>query len=205
MPQFQCHPTLNRSPYHLPELDPLYDPHTPMSGKQNSEELWGVCAFRLVGSFAFALSLPFAALCAAFSVCSPSFNFCSLSSFISGLSLITRAAVRFLQFARGACLSALRRRIFCFSVQAFRRYREFISLGPGGTPPNIFGYAKIVFFQVFKPSLPGPNSVTGIGYLPALKPRLRLPPTVAGIAPQRQTTQKAGQDVQNMLWERLRA
>ena len=95
--------------------------------------------------------------------------------------------------------------ISLLAVQAFRGYREFISLGPGGTPPNIFGYAKIVFFQVFKPSLPGPNSVTGIGYLPALKPRLRLPPTVAGIAPQRQTTQKAGQDVQNMLWERLSA
>ena len=62
IPRLQHHPTLYRSPYHLPELDPLYDPYSPMSGKQDSEELWGVCAFRLVGTFAFALSiLPFAA------------------------------------------------------------------------------------------------------------------------------------------------
>ena len=36
----------------------------------------------------------------------------------------------------------------------------------------------------------------GIRHLPALKPRLFPPPTVAGIAPQWQTTQKVGQDVQ---------
>ena len=57
IPQFQCHPTLFRSPDHLLELDPLFEPYTPMSGKQNLEELWGVCAFRLIGSFAFALPI----------------------------------------------------------------------------------------------------------------------------------------------------
>ena len=93
--------------------------------------------------------------------------------------------------------------ISLLAIQAFKGYREFISLGPGGTPPNVFGYATIVFFQAFKPSKPAPDSVTGIGYLPELETRRRLPPIVAGIAPQRQTTQKAGQDVQNKLWTYL--
>lgn len=96
---------------------------------------------------------------------------------------------------------------FCFilivsllAVQAFRGFRQFISLGPGGTPPNLFVYMKIVFFQVFKPRKLALNSKTGMGYLPAPLPtRLRPPPTVAGIAPQQQTTQKVGQNVQNML------
>ena len=91
------------------------------------------------------------------------------------------------------------------AIQAFKGFRKFISLGPGGTPPNIFGYAKIVFFQVFKPSKPAPTSVTGIGYLPALEPRLLPPPTVARIAPQRQTAQEIGQDVQDELWGHLGA
>ena len=95
--------------------------------------------------------------------------------------------------------------ISLLAIQAFRGYRKFISLGPGGTPPNVFGYAKIVFFQAFKPSKPAPDSVTGIGYLPELETRRRPPPIVAGIAPQRQTTQKAGQDVQIKLWNHLKA
>ena len=56
IPQFQHHPTPYRSPY-LSELDPPCDPYTPMGAKQNSEELEGVCAFRLVGSFAFSLPI----------------------------------------------------------------------------------------------------------------------------------------------------
>ena len=91
------------------------------------------------------------------------------------------------------------------AIKAFTGFRQFISLGPGGTHSNIFGYTKIVFFQIFKPRKPVPNSVTGIGYLPALGSRRRQPPTVAGIVPQRQTNQKVGQNVQNILWEYLRA
>ena len=96
--------------------------------------------------------------------------------------------------------------ISLLAIQAFKGFREFISLGHGGTPPNIFGYANIVFFQIFKPSKPAPKSVTGAGYILApLQPWLNPPPTLAGIAPQRQTTQKVGQDVQNELWKHLKA
>ena len=92
------------------------------------------------------------------------------------------------------------------AVQAFREFRQFISLGPGGTPPNLFGYMKILFFQVFKPRKLALNSEAGIGYLPAPLPtRLLPPPTVDEIAPQRQTTQIVGQDVQHKLWEYLEA
>lgn len=81
-------------------------------------------------------------------------------------------------------------------------YRNFLRLGPGGTPPTLAGYARLTWLRLFvlrdpfsPPPSPSPSSLcrprsgilalqrTNLPYRPG--PR----PTVAGLAPQRQLNQ----------------
>jgi hypothetical protein len=78
-------------------------------------------------------------------------------------------------------------------------YRNFLSLGPGGTPSTFVGYLKIVYLRFFALSNPyTPLILSGKiypvkGYYQGAQswlPRRTGPrPTVAGIAPQRQLDQ----------------
>jgi hypothetical protein len=78
-------------------------------------------------------------------------------------------------------------------------YKNFLSLGPGGTPSTFFGYLKIVYLRFF--ALSNPYTPLALSYKvnPAegyyqgaqcwLPRRAGPRPTVAGIAPQRQLDQ----------------
>ncbi|KAL8947628.1 MAG: hypothetical protein Q9222_006115 [Ikaeria aurantiellina] len=77
-----------------------------------------------------------------------------------------------------------------------RDYHDFLALGPGGTPSNFLGYLRITYLRFFTLkdpfSPPPPRKIDR----PANGFLLRLPkcpqprPSVAGIAPHRQTSQK---------------
>ncbi|PYH39846.1 uncharacterized protein BO87DRAFT_381870 [Aspergillus neoniger CBS 115656] len=78
-------------------------------------------------------------------------------------------------------------------------YQAFLALGPGGTPSTPTGYLRICLLRLFTirdpfqpPSLP-PTLLPKTGLLNSnnLPQRHGPRPTVAGIAPQRQMTQKA--------------
>ncbi|EAW07675.1 uncharacterized protein ACLA_023900 [Aspergillus clavatus NRRL 1] len=77
-------------------------------------------------------------------------------------------------------------------------YHAFLALGPGGTPSTPTGYARITVLRLLTipdplapPSLP-PTLHPKHGFLPhTLAPRHGPRPHVAGIAPHRQTDQKA--------------
>ncbi|CAN8099433.1 unnamed protein product [Discula destructiva] len=79
-------------------------------------------------------------------------------------------------------------------------YRNFLALGPGGTPPTVAGYARLAWFRLFAlrdPFCPlSPQAHAAIarpshGILPSqhLPYRPGPAPTVAGLAPQRQLNQ----------------
>ncbi|MCJ1372311.1 hypothetical protein MMC20_003534 [Loxospora ochrophaea] len=76
-------------------------------------------------------------------------------------------------------------------------YKSFLSLGPGGTPSTFIGYLRITFLRLFtlKDPFTPPSIIPAIhlstGYLSYLPNRTGPRPRVAGIAPHRQTTQKA--------------
>lgn len=90
-------------------------------------------------------------------------------------------------------------------------YKNFLSLGPGGTPSTFFGYLKIVYLRIF--ALPNPYAPLDVSYKvhPAKGyyqgaqcwlPRRNGPrPTVAGIAPQRQLDQPGS----SKMYQTLRA
>ncbi|KAL8805276.1 MAG: hypothetical protein Q9182_002044 [Xanthomendoza sp. 2 TL-2023] len=77
-----------------------------------------------------------------------------------------------------------------------RDYYAFIALGPGGTPSNFFGYLRISYLRLFTlkdPFTPPPPTQTDRpikGLLVTLPKRPQPRPSVAGIAPHRQTSQK---------------
>lgn len=77
-----------------------------------------------------------------------------------------------------------------------RDYRNFLSLGPGGTPSNFAGYLKVSGLRLFTlkdpfiPEVPSSNVQPINGYLVRLPFRPGARPAVAGIAPQRQINQK---------------
>ncbi|KAL4742880.1 hypothetical protein BDV11DRAFT_150476 [Aspergillus similis] len=79
-------------------------------------------------------------------------------------------------------------------------YHAFLALGPGGTPSTPAGYLRICILRLFTlrdpldpPSIPQ-TLIPKTGYLSSAKIPTRPGPrpTVAGIAPQRQITQKPG-------------
>jgi len=88
----------------------------------------------------------------------------------------------------------------------YKDYSGFLSLGPGGTPSNFYGYMKITFLRLFALSDPRcpdpiPAELKNTGFLRpgAISPRQSRRPEVKGIAPHRQTTQRPQQDVFNLL------
>ncbi|EKG19270.1 hypothetical protein MPH_03133 [Macrophomina phaseolina MS6] len=77
-----------------------------------------------------------------------------------------------------------------------RDYQSFLSLGAGGTPQNLTGYLRIKLLSLFalpntRIPAPIPADLRQNGYLTSLPPRAGPRPTVAGIAPHRQTSQRS--------------
>lgn len=76
-------------------------------------------------------------------------------------------------------------------------YRAFKSLGPGGTPQTPLGYLRIKLLSLFAlrdprtPAAIPPTLVPQAGQLRSLAARAGPRPCVVGIAPHRQTTQRA--------------
>ncbi|KAL8932517.1 MAG: hypothetical protein Q9211_006270 [Gyalolechia sp. 1 TL-2023] len=87
-----------------------------------------------------------------------------------------------------------------------RDYHAFLALGPGGTPSTFAGYLRICYLRLFTlddPLEPPPSTNTerpASGFLLRLPRRLHPRPSVAGIAPHRQTNQKPPAQ----LYQRLR-
>ncbi len=77
-----------------------------------------------------------------------------------------------------------------------RDYQKFLDLGPGGTPSTFAGYLRVSCLRLFalkNPFIPPaitPATLPQLSYLVHLPRRSGPRPTVAGIAPQRQTNQK---------------
>ncbi|KAL8837189.1 MAG: hypothetical protein Q9176_005820 [Flavoplaca citrina] len=77
-----------------------------------------------------------------------------------------------------------------------RDYSNFLALGPGGTPSNFVGYLRISYLRLFTIKDPfRPPTATYSerpvnGFLRELPKRPQPRPSVAGIAPHRQTNQK---------------
>ena len=75
-------------------------------------------------------------------------------------------------------------------------YQKFLDLGPGGTPSTFAGYLRVSCLRLFaikNPFIPPsitPTTLPQDSYLVRLPRRPGPRPTVAGIAPQRQTNQK---------------
>ncbi|PWY89727.1 hypothetical protein BO70DRAFT_392941 [Aspergillus heteromorphus CBS 117.55] len=86
-------------------------------------------------------------------------------------------------------------------------YHAFLALGPGGTPSTPLGYLRICMLRLFTirdpfhpPSIPStllPQS--GLLSAHTLSPRPGPRPTVIGIAPQRQMSQKSGLKMYELL------
>lgn len=114
-----------------------------------------------------------------------------------------------------ALSSPLGRALAAFTLIAaiyllYRDYQAFKALGPGGTPTTIPGYLKVKFLGLFairdpyKPLRIPPHFRPQKGYLTDLPRRAAPRPSVAGIAPQRQTTQKISGETFAKLSEALR-
>ncbi|KAF2172940.1 hypothetical protein M409DRAFT_16891 [Zasmidium cellare ATCC 36951] len=78
-------------------------------------------------------------------------------------------------------------------------YREFLALGPGGTPSNFAGFIRVKFlaqFELRNRYVPGPvPRDSKWSCLTALPLRSRPRPLTKGIAPHRQTDQRPSQKV----------
>lgn len=78
----------------------------------------------------------------------------------------------------------------------YNDYHAFLALGPGGTPSTFPGYLRVSWLRLFalkNPLIPPPlmpEVLPASGYLLRIPRRFGPRPTVAGIAPQRQTDQK---------------
>ncbi|KAL1954249.1 hypothetical protein VTO42DRAFT_1482 [Malbranchea cinnamomea] len=89
-------------------------------------------------------------------------------------------------------------------------YREFLALGPGGTPSTFAGYIRVSILRIFAlkdpfspPSIPE-NLRPQSGILKDLPIRDGPRPKIAGIAPQRQTTQRGTPEMYEMLCEEIK-
>lgn len=91
----------------------------------------------------------------------------------------------------------------------YNDYQNFLSLGPGGTPPTFLGYLKITYLRLFALSDPySPATFTeriypSTGYYQRnqswLPVRNGPRPKIAGIAPQRQLDQPGSKKTYQML------
>lgn len=88
----------------------------------------------------------------------------------------------------------------------YKDYSSFLSLGPGGTPYNFYGYLTITSLRILtlrNPRAPGlvPAGLQNGGYLPSagLSKRKSPRPEVIGIAPHRQTNQLPRKEIFDLL------
>lgn len=88
----------------------------------------------------------------------------------------------------------------------YKDYSSFLSLGPGGTPYNFYGYMTITLLRILtlrNPRAPGliPAELQNGGYLPSsgLPKRNSPRPEVIGIAPHRQTNQRPRKEIFDLL------
>lgn len=91
----------------------------------------------------------------------------------------------------------------------YNDYHNFISLGPGGTPSTLLGYAKITYLRIFALSDPytapsvSEDTYPTVGYLQRVHPHIPIRtgsrPKVAGIAPQRQVSQYGSRAMYQLL------
>lgn len=103
--------------------------------------------------------------------------------------------------------------LLLFVYIIYKDYHSFLSLGPGGTPYNFYGYCIITSLRLIalrdtrKPA-PVPPELVGTGYFAGLKElpkRKNARPNVIGIAPHRQTNQKASDTMFEKLSSSIRA
>ncbi|KAF1915091.1 hypothetical protein BDU57DRAFT_451257 [Ampelomyces quisqualis] len=121
--------------------------------------------------------------------------------------IITETHIHFLTTALTLLLPPL------LALYIHRDYKAFISLGPGGTPSTPLGYLKTKLLSLIclrdplRPIAIPPHFRPQQGYFSsphALPPRKGPRPLVAGIAPQRQQTQKSYATVYERLVASLR-
>lgn len=89
-------------------------------------------------------------------------------------------------------------------LHLYADYKAFLALGPGGTPSNLPGYLRIKTLSLFairNPYLPTPTNQQG--QLRDLPARLTQRPVTRGIAPHRQTTQRASPALYHRLTAEL--
>ena len=99
--------------------------------------------------------------------------------------------------------------VFTLLIPALRYlcndYREYIALGPGGTPATVPGYLRVKFLGLFALSNPYEPPVVPLymtqkrGRLSTLPNRQGCRPKTRGIAPHRQTSQKVSPEVFALL------
>ncbi|KAJ4341797.1 hypothetical protein N0V87_001460 [Didymella glomerata] len=93
----------------------------------------------------------------------------------------------------------------------YHDYKAFVSLGPGGTPSTPLGYLKVKTLGLIslrdplRPLPIPPHFRPQKGYLHSLPTRSGSRPLVAGIAPQRQQTQRSSSKLYTQLVSRMRS
>ncbi|KAL4945887.1 hypothetical protein BDV06DRAFT_209193 [Aspergillus oleicola] len=99
-----------------------------------------------------------------------------------------------------------------YLVHAIRKdYHAFLALGPGGTPSTPSGYLRICILRLVTirnplepPSIPPTlHPTTGVLSRSSIPIRPGPRPTVKGIAPQRQITQKATSNMYDLLSKQI--
>lgn len=99
------------------------------------------------------------------------------------------------------------------AIYIHKDYKAFLKLGPGGTPSTPLGYLKIKLLSIIclrdphRPLPIPPHFRPQKGYFSedALPQRSGSTPVVAGIAPQRQQTQKSDGEIYKHLVSRIKA
>lgn len=95
---------------------------------------------------------------------------------------------------------------FSTLLHLYTDYKAYLALGPGGTPSTISGYVRtktLSFFALRNPYLPTSTPTTTRGYLRHLPTHLKPRPVTRGIAPHRQTTQRASPALYQLLASEL--
>ncbi|RMZ68910.1 glutamate-1-semialdehyde -aminomutase [Pyrenophora seminiperda CCB06] len=102
---------------------------------------------------------------------------------------------------------------FIAAFYVHKDYHAFLSLGPGGTPATPRGYLKIKILSIISmkdtsqpiPIPPHFRPLKGYFDEDTIPRRAGSRPEIAGIAPQRQRTQKSGEELYSLLADRIRA
>ena len=124
------------------------------------------------------------------------------SSLLSDLLTTTTKPTKLSYVFYVTLLTALVLKVYRFITHD---YYDFLALGPGGTPSTFSGYLRVSYLRLFALKDPfQPPSLAHacfpiISYLRSLPQRSSPRPIVAGIAPQRQVSQKCNAYLHNAL------